>query len=295
MTILGLENNYYLAGNDIWISVAGFVNPVSFLTLSITNLSTSETLPEFRLYPSPNNDFKFNISAPIRALFNLPGQDPLNSLQTFEIKFVANFESATAESFTYVKHFIRGGRNKNGNDAWHLYDGAELVVGRWLKWRGVPLTGLAHRIVGSQILEFMPEPYEMSIPLCDYKIVKFLNSLGGYQYFLFEKYEKVTKTRRGKTLDIISEALHKENFRVIDVESTTTLKLYAKTPTDVQEVFADLITSPEIFLYNPQGTDLDGMWERVIAVDSQANENNFDRVYLNELEVEFSKYKTRAI
>src|SRR5690606_40649740 len=93
MTIDGLYENYFLTGNDIWISVIEFDEggDVKELELTVTNLTTGATLPMFRFYPDPNNNFRFNISQIVRALMPLPNHITPNSIQQLQFHFLGRY------------------------------------------------------------------------------------------------------------------------------------------------------------------------------------------------------------
>ena len=148
MIITGLENNYYLTQNDIWVSVGIFSEAVSTLDITVKNIDTGKELPALKLYPSPNNDFQFNISQVMRALMPEPNHINNNNLQKFSISFIAHYVDSNSpdKNITLEKHFIRGGRNKDVNKHWYLQEGSKLVVGKWIQWNNVNLPSLPQRI-----------------------------------------------------------------------------------------------------------------------------------------------------
>lgn len=299
MTITGLENNYYLSQNDIWISVNGFTEDVSILEITVTNQTTGKALPILRLSPSPTNEFKFNVCVPVRALFPFPDHINVNSLQSFQFDFKVKFKDTNIpdDNASISKYFILGGRNKNGKDEWYLSASEELIVGTWLEWRGVTLPGYAKRIQGSSIVDFVPtNKLTLNTPSsCDYKILKFLNSLGGYQYYVFEKFQEKSKTKAGKTISRTTNRLRLDNFRNIEVDTDRTIEFQTKTPFAAQSVITDLISSPEVLMYNADGDDNDSRWQRLIIENNDSLENNWQRVYENKIEFSFSKYISRKI
>lgn len=299
MTITGLENNYYLSQNDIWIKVGGIVEKIASLELSVKNLTTSKELSApLRLYPSPTNDFHFNICLPVRALFPYPSHIVVNSLQFFEITFTIKFDESEIpdEVLTLSKFFVRGGRNKNGNDEWYLSASQELIVGRWIDW-GIALPTFAKRIQGATIVDFIPSnPFKINLRNnCNYTAVKFLNSLGGYQYYIFESHEIKTKSKAGKTVSRIANQLREDNFLNVGIDIENSIEFQAKTPFEVQDLITDLISSFEILLYNPDGTDENSRWQRLSLESNDSIKNTFDRVYENKLKFSFSNSITRTL
>ncbi|RMZ60060.1 hypothetical protein D1632_10755 [Chryseobacterium nematophagum] len=299
MTITGLDNNYYLSQNDIWISISGFIDLPDILELIVTNITTGASLPILRMSPSPENEFKCNICVPVRALFPFPDHININSLQSFGFDFIVKFEDTNIadETISLTKYFVLGGRNKNGNAEWFLTASEELIVGKWLEWRTVTLPGYAKRIQGNAIVDFIPtEKVILNKPSgCDYKILKFLNSLGGYQYYLFDKFQEKYKSKAGKTIPKIADRLRQHNMRNREVNTERTIEFQTKTPFAAQSVITDLIASPEVLLYDSTGDDSDSQWERLVIENNDSIENNWNRVYENKLEFSFSKYINRTI
>lgn len=297
MTITGLENNYYLSQNDIWISVNGFSEPVALMEVFFKNLTSGFELPAFKMYPGPGNDFLFNVCVPIRALQPVPNHMLNNNLQNFEIKFKVIFVNTTtaAEEITLQKYFVRGGRQKNGNDEWYLSSSQELIIYPWVNY-GFDLPGFAQRIQGGSIVDFIPT-VQFTRPLrgCDHRILKFLNSIGGYQYFVFEKFEYKVKSKAGKTIDNMTMRLRQDRSRNFENDRSRIIELYTKTPIEMQPVFSDLVDSLEVFLYNPLGSDNEAKWERLLLDNNESVENNIDRVFDNKISFEFTNYVTKSI
>ncbi|MDV4023895.1 hypothetical protein CMT52_17475 [Elizabethkingia anophelis] len=153
--------------------------------------------------------------------------------------------------------------------------------------------------MNSEIVYFEPtkeDIFNIYIPSnCDYKIVKFLNSLGGYQFYVFEKFEIKSKTKSGKTIPKITGALRQDNFRNLSIDTERTITFKTRTPFNVQEVITDLISSLEVYLYNPDGEDDNAKWERLKLENNDSIENNYDRMYENNIEYSFSNYITRTL
>ncbi|RMZ58971.1 hypothetical protein D1632_15510 [Chryseobacterium nematophagum] len=299
MIITGLENNYYLSQNDIWITINGFTDIPDILELNVSNITTGVSLPLLRMSPSPDNEFRCNICIPVRALLPFPDHININSLQSFGFDFTVKFEDTNIadETISITKYFVLGGRNKNGKDEWYLTASQELIVGAWLEWRTVTLPGYAKRIQGNAIVDFIPtDKVVLNKPVgCDYKIIKFLNSLGGYQFYLFDKFQEKSRSKAGKTLSKITDRLRQHNVRNIEVNTERSIEFQTKTPFRAQSVITDLICSPEVLLYDPTGDDSDSSWLRLVIENNDSIENNWDRIYENKLEFSFSKYINRTI
>lgn len=302
MGIDGLENNYYLSGNDIWVRVTSADERTPLrLDLFVANDNTLSSLPPFRMYPSPSLEIKFNLSLPVRALQLNPDQiSPIKNINKILLTFNLTYTDNTTETVEMELYFLRGGVNKRGADNWYLSSSAPLIVGKWIEWSGVVLPGQASRIQGGDIVPFIPTGdmlYRYFLPgNCNYKIVKFLNSLGGYQFFLFEYNERELKTKGMGTLPIIADALRFDNSRSIGIEEEETINFKCKTPAEVQEVFLDLSKSIDVYLYHPDGVDEFGKWERLeIAGSNKAVLNSMDMTYLNEISFKIPNYVNREL
>lgn len=288
MIFTDFSNDYYLAGNDIWLKVSDFLKPAVKLELTCENITTSKTLNPLILYIRPDNTFSFNISQPVRSLFAEPNHLANNNLQAFRFTFKFFYEDATTETSIQNKYFVRGFATKQERNSWNLDANTELVVGKWCEWTGLTLPGFAQKLQSSQIVSFIPtEKKILHLKNCEYKIVKFLNSLGGYQYWVFEYFEIKPKTKPMKRVSRIPYSLSQNAFRNIGSEIEETIELKTQTPSDVQSVILDLIKSHEIFIYNGFGLDDDSKWTRLALDSNDAVFNNIDKAYENKLSFSF--------
>ena len=323
MTITGLENNYYLSGNDIWIQVDTPDNIPLKLELECSNASTGQSLGLLKLYPSPGKVFRFNVSLPIRALQPEPDHITLNTMQLYSLKFTLSFAAdpitaITPESqiITLDKYFIRGGRDKRATNEWFLTSTSTLIVGDWIKWAGITLPGFAKRIQGSEIVDFVPsDAYEMLVPgLCDYRIIKFLNSLGAYQFYIFEGSEIQTDSKPKKNIYRPTYRLRESGVRSLGTDTEEILVLKTKTPGAIQAVIQDLIKSQDVLLYEPDNLgadwepfdpetptlpayppDNDSRWHRLELMSNDAFKSTKDGSYQNELKFRFPNYINRDL
>lgn len=287
MIITGIENNYYLVDNDIWIT-AKSESEMRNLVMKITNSIGDEMVLEMQPI---NNECKFNISLPIRAMFQEVRHlsAPLNTFQAFTIEFSSASEN-TATSFT--KMFVKGKRTKygNANKNWHLVHGENLFKGKWLKFENAPNVVKPLRIIGNHPTEVElteGEIYRLSVrEKCDVKVVKFLNHLGGYNQYVFEKYEEKTSTKAQKSISKIAEALNAHNFRQQDPITETTLEVHTKTPHELQHLITDLIASPDVYLYVEDGVMNEDRWLRLRVKDNDSLVNNWDRTFENKITFE---------
>lgn len=302
MTVSGLGNNYYLAGNDIWIQVYGFSTQPQRIEISVTNNTTGVTLPVLRLF-SPNTVYSCNISLPVRALQPDPNHISPNTMSSYTFTFTAFYADPEVEDEVQTvsdKYFIRGGVNKSNTQEWYLSSGNNLLVNKWLVWEGVSLPSQPVRIQGANLVSFSPlatDSYRMPVRgMCTPTIIKFLNSLGGYQYYIFEFAEKQLKTKGKGSVSRLAYRLRADRSRAIGVTEEEVLNLKTRTPEAAQDVYEDLLRSHDILLYDPAGTDDASRWHRLeVTQSNDAVLNNRDRYYDNEATFKLPNYVNRDL
>lgn len=298
MIITGLENDYYLSGNDIWIKVSGTESPSLFLDVEVRNETTGVTLDALRPYPNLDNEYKFNICLPVRALFPEPDHLTVNSLQKITIRITATLDDGSTEISSTTKYFLRGSKNKRSVDEWYLLPSQSLIVGKWVKWQGITLPTEAYKLQGNGIVEFVaPNARTMYLrDTCNVSIVKFLNSLGGYQYWVFESTRYQPQSKPFKSKNLPAYRLRDNVSRQLGVSESRELVLQTKVPIDLQEIIQDLIISPDIYLFDPEGTDDLSKWQRLeLSGTNEAPLNTSDRSYVNELKFALPSYRTIEI
>ena len=286
MIINGLENNNYLSGNEIFITVNGLTYDAAYLEIQAYNLTSLLNVNPFRLYPNPNNEFSFNISQIVRSLQPDINHINNNSLQEIQFDFTIKFvdDLIADDEQTIIKNFIRGVRSKDGNKEWYL-ENQKLLIGEWLDF-GVDIPFLPSQLLDGNILEYIPtSKFQMILKKeCDYKIIKYLNSIGGYQYYIFDRYEIQVKNKAGSTIPKITDRLRKDNFKQLSNSTQKSITFFAKTPFEIQEQITELISSEKILMYNEDGTDDDSKWQTLEISNNSILENNWSRSYENEIE-----------
>lgn len=304
MNITGLENNYYFSGNDIWVKFSDFIAEPLRLEVKVTNNSTGLFIPALKLY-SPDDVYECNISLPVRALQPDPDHLDMNTMcsYTFEIKaFFKDTSILPTISIVENKQFIRGGRNKLNSREWHAASGDKLLIGKWLTWAGVelPFNFKPVKIVGIYLMPFNPsasESYLMPVRgMCSPTTVKFLNSEGGYQFYIFEHTERTIKTKGKGSVSRTGYSLRADRSRSIGRTEEEIITLKTRTPKAVQDVFIDLIKSNDILLYDPSGVDDLSRWHRVeLDQSNEATLNTVDGMYENEVDFKVPNYVNRDL
>jgi len=217
MVISGLSSNFYLSDNPIFINVSNIAAGVSYIEIVITRYNTDGSVdvvstPQ-KLY-NLNNDISLDIAPLVKSFMPEPLHDKnyYNLTQyafnnnfikakvtVNEIKFINQrgrdnireyYDLLSTQSFT--NHFIRGGKRTYDSNQ-NLVSGQNLLVTDTIPiWGGYPVdyytTNASSGIVKNNTIPTNLKE-ERSSKGCNPLYVKFMNSLGGYSYWLFENYE----------------------------------------------------------------------------------------------------------
>lgn len=289
MTVTGLDNNYYLCRNDIWINVTQ--ENTKNLEIKVKNI-VSEKEFSFRLQPI-NNEYYFNISLPIRALFEPINHlsNPLNTMQEFSIE-ITGYQQESEEKITFRKQFIYGFREKQNakNENWNLNMGEFLHNGVFPIF-DIPLLMPYYIITNLGVTYYYPFGSEtMNFNLknkCNAKVLKFLNSLGGYSYFAFENFEKKTKVKSGKVIGRIATQLNKNTFENLENEIEDTIEFKTKTPEILQPLFRELAMSHDVYMYVTGGHTEEDKWIKLKPENNDTLYNSWDFSYENKISFSF--------
>mgnify|MGYP007017073019 FL=1 len=140
--------------------------------------------------------------------------------------------------------------------------------------------------------------------LCDYRIIKFLNSLGAYQFYVFEGSEIQTDSKPKKNISRPTYRLRESGVRSLGTETEEILVLKTKTPGAIQAVIQDLVKSQDVLLYEPGSVEVspyespgvadnDSRWHRLELMSNDAYKSTKDGSYQNEIKFRFPNYINR--
>ncbi len=302
MDIHGLGDNYYLTQNNIWVNIFGMPDNTKVVEIKATNMDKIGVVEPIVVKLRPfEKSFgtqaikmvSFNVCQIVRALFVEYAKinDAMEEIR-FEIK-CRDTVGGVIEEQTVDRYFLRGGVWADKDKEWHLNNYDYLIVGKWIEWEGVLFNNHPLQINNGELQEtngWIPEKYlfhKRVLKGCDYKIIMWLNSLGGLQYFVFPRYEIETKTKGSKSIGKINGGLEEADFINSRNEVERTITVFDKTPAEIQDVIVDLIQSNVVYM--GEGViDNSGFidpkdWKLLKIVSNKAVKNNYTQVYDNEI------------
>lgn len=285
MVVTGLNSNRFLAGNPVPVTItqsSGTFATAAIITMTITKLATHPsdmqyTLPPVKLYP-PSDGITFDLAPYIKGLLPEPYvpttnyQNPVPNFQRFNITFN---ESQSDTSAAYLnKAFVRGFKRTKSNQAITLSSGEVLSPSpRIPVWPTFPsayftidATGniIPSTVVPTDVVKQMNPPAS-----CDPFYVRFLNSLGGYSFWMFNAWEWEANSNSVGVIERTTSVNNKSlGFRE---ESQVTLDTRVKR--EFFPLLRDLIVSPVVQVYNQFETN---GWLKIELQDGSFSENNYE-------------------
>lgn len=278
IVISGLQGDGYLIDNPIWVELTNTTTNIRYVIVRIQNLYNGKSLSDCRLYPF-SNVCKFNISPIAKSLFSEPKHNiNYNSTSQLEIPTNANkllielefnYENGTTETRNIEKTFIRGGEYSNDYD---LLTNKMIQSGSLLqnalrvpRWNGYPVASY-HLTNDKKIVKrnlnykgIEQHNFElMRAKTCDGAYIKFLNSKGGYSYWLFEDWKNTSEN------DYFGYTAGMRDITDLGSEAEFEFEAFTKVPSRYLGLMTDLIYSKEIYLYLNNGAQGKGAWKRIV-------------------------------
>lgn len=285
MIVTGLNSNRFLIGNPIPITLSleggALFNVASYIEMTITKTAThigdvTYTLPVIRLHPSPSG-LTIDLSPYIKGLMPKPYIpttsyiNPIPNYQRFNITFNEN-QTGTSNVFL-SKTFIRGFKRYKSNSAITLNIGEELnPADKIPQWGGYPIARFwidADSQIQSTTVVDDPYIKRMKVPTaCNPFYVRFLNSKGGYSFWMFNSWDWKTKS---KELDVIENTVNINNQSLgFTEENTVTVDTRVKR--EFYPLIRDLLVSPVVQVYDQFQMD----WLQIHLKGDDIQENNYE-------------------
>lgn len=297
-TVSGLSGNNYYINNDIYVHLSiSELNaiPVNY-EVKITNAETQQN-ETVKIYPKADGSVMFNLSPALKSLFKKPEHNTSYQLEeltdnacrnVFNFLFISRYTISDVpfEDITTLtgKVFLRGGFIGNNSNI-ILSLGTVLNSSEIMPyWSGYPVAEyklLSSGISKNTFLDSIENKELRYFKGCNPTYLKFLNSKGGYSYWLFEG---LTDNKGTSNLG------YSNNFgKVTDFGNTVnpSIQLYSKVPARFYPLMLDLIESPEIYIYKSSNE-----WERIINNNNSLSRNEAKKSYEVKLNFErISNYK----
>lgn len=297
MIIKGLELNGYYINNPLYIEVSDLINTKY---IEVTLAGANSVI--YKLYSDLQGKVLVNLASMVRVMLPLTSANTDYTNNTTEntvhelsitIKEYKTDNTTTEQSFS--KKFVRGGKignliNQVAQVGVTLTNSTKLPV-----WKGRPvalynmtndLTVGKHPIVVNT--SFFDDGFNIQIEVqttryVDGVYLKFLNSLGGYSYWNFERTSSKLKTDSigyYVTPTINGEQVN-DMGQTIDEESTAE----SVVKSEYIGIIKDLITSSEVYQLT-----YDNNWERVILDGNSITINPVKKVY--DVSISFKRHNT---
>lgn len=247
ITIQGLEQDNYLVNNPILVRIkeSSLIDYYSLNIGSYTNIIVTPI--------NASNEIVVDISSYVKSMFPLFNQNSNMISVQFNIRAIkkemlypSGFATTIVSSVVINKFFCFGGRRINKSNQIIQPSTVIKVTDKLPLWLGYPLTeSIAYLGSINHSTPLQPSPlfYEQKkIKGCNSIYVKFLNSLGGYSYWLFEG---ISDQQKNNHLGILNNS-HIEDLGN-DLEKE--IELYSKVSRAYMPLMQDLIISPEIYIY----------------------------------------------
>ncbi|MGV0964775.1 hypothetical protein [Empedobacter falsenii] len=300
MIIKGLEANGYYTNNPLYIEVSDLVdNKYIEVTLAYNGVNSVT----YKLYSDLKGKVLVNVASMVRVMLpltsantdytNNTNENTVNEL-TITIKEYKTDNTTTEQSF--VKKFVRGGvigNNINVTSA----TGVTLVNSEKLPiWKDRPVALyymnsdlVVRKLPITATGSYFDTTHNIQIELqttryVDGVYLKFLNSLGGYSYWNFERTSIKLKTNNIGYY--ITPTISGEQVTDMGQEVSEESTVESVVKAEYIGILQDLITSSEVYKYDGDNNN----WERIILDGNSITINPVKRVY--DVSVTYKRHNT---
>lgn len=279
--ITGIEQQTYFINNDIWVEIISTNDQeVEMCDVFPKSLTLNKDYKEIRLY-AHQGKIRVNLSPMIKGYFNEPKHNEdytsdeiltNSNWDKFNLKFVIK-KTNTITTIELDKIFIRGGLRTTQTNLSIAFEQALRPTEKVAYWEEYPIAEYVLKERG--IVKINRDRISKSnlekktYSGCNPVYVKFLNSLGGYSYWLFDKQ---TNTQTNKNIGVLTS-----NGAIRDLGNDTqySIELSGKVTTYYMPLILDLAISSEIYMYLKEYNQ----WERISSMDNTIQTNNFLKGY----------------
>jgi len=261
MIVVGLNRNRYLINNPIWVEIIEIPSESIYVTATIVRLAPDgsdipESAPTTLRLSHSNNTLYFDLSEGIKSFFPIPnfeletasGSDIGTNYQDARVTLKAvSASGAILEEMMFTRTFIRGGRDGDINNT-VLGAGATLKESTLIpRWQAFPVRKYyltAQNRIASTVSIPANETEQRRVVGCNPIYFKFLNTQGGYSYWLFETWDSEKSTKKAQRIESRDRnySLGTDIDYELEVEGRVERRYFA--------TMRALIQSPEIYVYN---------------------------------------------
>lgn len=282
MIVTGLNSNRFLTGNPIPVTVkadSGEFPIGTKVTMSVTRQATHAgqsllAYPPITLFPNVGG-LQFDLRPFIKGMMPEPYiptnsyQDPVPNYQNFNISFS---ENATDSSAIFSnKTFIRAFKRTKSNNGLTFASNEELREGDKIPvWQGYPSARFYidnNQIKGTTVVEAEHIQRMKTPTACNPFYVRFLNSKGGYSFWMFNAWEDNTDSD-----DIGVIERQGINNKSLGFTQEDTVTVDTRVRREYYPLIRALIVSPVVQVYNQYDMD----WLKIELKGTTFERNNYD-------------------
>lgn len=265
MVVQRINGDRYLINNPIWVDITSVPDAALFVTISIepVNGASQVSPPSLRLY-AYNNAIQFDLSDAIKSFFPVPdfSRETANDvpIQTNYLTTCIVFRaigpdgSEVLEEVIVNKTFIRGGRDTQRFNASVALSAVLKESTKIPRWGGFPVrkyyfeasrdTRKTYYNILSTTIIPADETEQRRVIGCNPIYFKFLNTLGGYSYWLFETF--TAEKSAGKAQIVENRNANYSLGNEIEYE----LEVEGRVEREYYQTMRALIQSPEIYVWD---------------------------------------------
>jgi len=303
ITISGLNADRYLINNPIWVDFNNISANTKYVIVSTAVLigagpaATYGTPTSLRFYPNAARKIYFDLAELVKSFFPEP-QHPdgylanasLLGTNYLKVKITIQSVLTTGQAVThtsYVKNFMRGGSESYRTNEILAVSAVLKESSKLPRWAGYPLAKYAldtsaniryYSIISAE------ETVQRKVIGCNPVYIRFLNTKGGYSFWLFEQFELKKKSKKPDTV--------KDRTRTRSLGNETEWELIVESRVEA-EYFATmraLAESPEVHAYgltskifadlqaSGKTVDIQHKFEPIINPGNSADVNSFEKV-----------------
>lgn len=283
MIVSGLNSNRFLTGNPIPIAITADSGEFAIgtkITMSILRQATHPgqelyAYPPITLFPTEGG-VEVDLRPYIVGMMPEPYiptnsyQDPVPNYQVFNFSFSEN-QTDTSAIFSN-KTFVRAFKRTKSNNALAFPIGEELREGdRIPVWQGYPTARFwinANSQIRATTVVTSEHSKQMRLPTaCNPFYVRFLNSKGGYSFWMFNSWEHATESDE---LGVIEKT--GINNKSLGFSQEDTVVVDTRVKREFYPLMRALIVSPVIQVYNQFEMD----WLKIELKGTTFETNNYD-------------------